>query len=253
MTRAERHRLVCEAVQATGRARVVDLASRLRVSEMTVRRDLEELEARGELTRVHGGAISNTSRSFEPGFAARSMRHVEAKQRIGAAAAALVRDGETVIVDAGTTTLHTVQNFRRDLRIRALALSLHIADALADMPNVTLMIPGGQVRPYERSFVGAATTVMLEQLTFDTTFLTVGGVDVEAGFTEYEYDDAQTKQAALKSARRKIIVADSTKIGAVSFVRLCHIGDVDILVTDTAAPAESVAAIRAAGVDVLLA
>ena len=70
---------------------------------------------------------------------------------------------------------------------------------------------------------------------------------------EYEYDDAQTKQAALKSARRKIIVADSTKIGAVSFVRLCHIGDVDILVTDTAAPAESVATIRAAGVDVLLA
>lgn len=83
-----------------------------------------------------------------------------------------------------------MQKFRRDLRNRALALSLFIADALADMPNVTLMMPAAQVRPYERSFVGSATTAMLEQLTFDTTFLTVGGVDVDAGYTEYEFDDA---------------------------------------------------------------
>lgn len=73
----------------------------------------------------------------------------------------LVCEGETVIVDAGTTTLHVVQNFRRDLRIRALALSLFIADALADMPNVTLIMPAAQVRPYERSFIGSATTAML--------------------------------------------------------------------------------------------
>src|SRR5271166_3468704 len=190
MARADRHQLVCEAVQASGRIKVSDLADRLQVSEMTVRRDLEELEARGVLTRVHGGAISNVSRSLEPGFAARRLQHVEAKQRIGAAAAALVREGETVIVDAGTTTLHVVQNLRKDLRFRALALSLFVADALADMPNVTLMMPAAQVRPYERSFVGSATTVMLEQLTFDTTFLTVGGVDVDAGCTEYEFDDA---------------------------------------------------------------
>ena len=253
MARADRHQLVCEAVQASGRIKVSDLADRLKVSEMTVRRDLEELEARGALTRVHGGAISNVSRSFEPGFAARRLQHVEAKQRIGAAAAALVREGETVIVDAGTTTLDVVQNLRRDLRFRALALSLFIADALADMPNVTLMMPAAQVRPYERSFVGSATTAMLEQLTFDTTFLTVGGVDVDAGCTEYEFDDAETKKAALRSARRKIIVADSSKIGAVAFVRLCHISDIDILVTDSAAPADAVDALRLAGAEVILA
>lgn len=253
MSRDERHRLVCDTVQATGRVRVADLASRMQVSEMTIRRDLEELEARGALTRVHGGAVSNVSRSFEPGFAARSMQNVAAKQRIGAAAAALVRDGETVIIDAGTTTLHLVRNMRRDLRIRALALSLFIADELADMPNVTLMIPGGQVRRYERSFVGPATTAMLEQLTFDTTFVTVGGVDAKAGVTEYEFDDAQTKKAALASARRKIVVADSTKLAAVAFVRLCQASDIDILVTDSAAPADSVDALRLADIDVIVA
>ena len=109
-----------------------------------------------------------------------------------------------------------MQNFRRDLRIRALALSLLITDAPADMPNVTLMMPAAQARSYERSFVGSATTSMLEQLTFDTTFLTVGGVDVDAGYTEYEFDDAETKKAALRSAPRKIIVAGSSKIGELS-------------------------------------
>lgn len=253
MNREERRRLVCEAVQATGRIKVVELADRMQVSEMTVRRDLEELEAQGAVTRVHGGAVSHVSRSFEPGVAARSMQHVEAKQRIGRAAAELIRDGETAIVDAGTTTLHLVRNLRRDVRIRALALSLYIADELADLPNVTLMIPSSQVRRYERSFVGPATTAMLERLTFDTAFLTVGGVDVEAGFTEYEFDDAETKKAALKSARRKVVVADSSKIGAVAFVRLCRASEIDILVTDRGAPPDVVATLRRADVDVVLA
>jgi DeoR/GlpR family transcriptional regulator of sugar metabolism len=146
-----------------------------------------------------------------------------------------------------------VQNCRRDLRIRALALSLLIADAPADMPNVTLMMPAAQARSYERSFVGSATTSMLEQLTFDTTFLTVGGVDVDAGYTEYEFDDAETKKAALRSARRKIIGAGSSRIGAVSFVRVCHTSTIDILVTDSAAPADAVDALRLAGAEVILA
>jgi DeoR/GlpR family transcriptional regulator of sugar metabolism len=253
VTREQRHQLMCDAVQATGRVRVADLASRMQVSEMTIRRDLEELEGRGALTRVYGGAVSNISRSFEPGFRVRSMQHVEAKRQIGDAAAGLVRDGETVIIDAGTTTLHVVRSLRRDIRIRALALSLFIADELADMPNVTLMIPGGQVRHHERSFVGPATTAMLEQLTFDTTFVTVGGVDVDAGFTEYEYDDAETKKAALKSARRKVVVADSSKLGAVSFVRLSRASEIDILITDTGAPSDIVDGLRAAGVDVIVA
>jgi DeoR/GlpR family transcriptional regulator of sugar metabolism len=253
VTREQRHQAVCDAVQATGRIRVADLASRMQVSEMTIRRDLEELEARGVLTRVHGGAVSNISRSFEPGFAVRSLQRIDAKRQIGEAAASLLRDGETVIFDAGTTTLHVVRSLPRDIRIRALALSLFIADELADMPNVTLMIPGGHVRRTERSFVGPATTAMLEQLTFDTTFITVGGVDVEAGFTEYEFDDAETKKAALKSARRKVVVADSSKLGAVSFVRLCRTGDVDILITDGGAPADILDLLRASGVDVIVA
>lgn len=253
MRKQERHELIYSMVQAAGRVRVSDLSTEMAVSEMTVRRDLEELEEQGRLLRVHGGAASATSRSFEPGFAARSQLNVEAKRQIGVATAALIRDGEALIIDAGTTTLHVAAALRPDLHVRAMALSLRVADVLADMANVTLMIPGGVVRPKERSFVGGMTVSTFDDLTFDTVILTTGGVDVDAGVTEYEFDDAQTKRAALNSARRKIIVADSSKLGAVAFVRLCPIDQIDILVTDSGAPAAQVAALQSAGVDVILA
>lgn len=253
MSKTERHRLIFEAVQATGRVRVVELAQRTGVSEMTVRRDLEDLEEGGVLTRVHGGAVSNVSRSFEPGFTARSLQQATAKQRIGVAAAALVREGEALVIDAGTTTVQVARALPQDLHVRVLALSLHVADELADMPNVTLMLPGGTVRRHERSFIGTTTVMTFTQLNFDTVILTCGGMDVTAGVTEYEPDDAEVKQAALRSARRVVVAVDSSKLGAVAFVRVCPLELVDVVVTDTDAPPEHVAALREAGVDVVLA
>jgi len=253
MRRSDRLERVSSLVHASGRVRVGELAAQLQVSEMTIRRDLEELEEQGLVTRVHGGAVSNLSRSFEPGFSARARLNADAKKRIGAAAAALIRDGENVVIDAGTTTVHVAAALRPDLRIRAMALSLRIADVLADMPNVSLMLPGGSVRPHERSFIGPMTIRTFEQLAFDTLVLTSGGIDVVAGVTEYEYDDAETKRAALASAKRTILVADASKLGAVAFVRLCPAEEIDIVVTDAAALPEHVEALRQVGVEVILA
>jgi DeoR/GlpR family transcriptional regulator of sugar metabolism len=253
MNKAQRQDQIASTVRAAGRVRVPELSAALGVSEMTVRRDLEEMESAGILLRVHGGATSTISRSFEPGFAARSLRQVEAKKRIGLRAAALIRDGETLIIDAGTTTLHVAESLPTDVRFRAMALSLRVADVLADMPNVTLMIPGGVVRPQERSFVGGMTVSTFEQLTFDTVILTVGGVDATQGVTEYEFDDSETKRAAVRSARRRIVVADASKLGAVAFVRVCPIDHIDVIVTDASASPAHVDALRSAGVEVILA
>jgi DeoR/GlpR family transcriptional regulator of sugar metabolism len=253
MRKSDRLDRVSALVQASGRIRVGQLAEQLQVSEMTVRRDLEELEEHGLITRVHGGAISNISRSFEPGFSARNKLNVDAKRRIGAAAAALIRDTENVILDAGTTTLCVAESLPQDLRLRVMALSLYIADALAEMPNINLMIPGGSVRPNERSFIGPMAIRTFDQLAFDTLVLTSGGIDTEAGVTEYEYDDAETKWAALRSAKRTILVADGSKLGAVAFVRLCPVDEIDVVVTDLDAPPDQVEALRQAGVEVVLA
>jgi len=242
---------IAAQVEAAGRVKVAELSEQFGVSEMTVRRDLEALEESGVLLRLHGGAVSNISRSFEPGFEARHNLNTDSKQRIGALAATLIRDRETIVFDAGSTTLHVVANLPPDIHIRAMALSLRIASELSDLPNVIVMTPGGTVRRGERSFIGGAAITTLEKLTFDTLFLTVGGICSTNGVTEYELDDSEVKKAALQSARRVIVVADGSKLSAVAFVRICEIEKIDILVTDSDAPEVEVNKLRALGIEVL--
>jgi DeoR/GlpR family transcriptional regulator of sugar metabolism len=248
-----RQEKIAAQVEAAGRVKVSDLSEQLGVSEMTVRRDLEDLEDSGVLLRLHGGAVSNISRSYEPGFEVRHNLNTDAKMRIGKLAASLIRDRETIVFDAGSTTLHVVENIPSDLHIRAMALSLRIAAVLSDLPNVTVMTPGGTVRRGERSFIGGAAVAGLEKLTFDSLFLTVGGISSESGVTEYEVDDAEIKKEALLSTKRVIVVADGSKLGATAFVRICEIENIDVLVTDREAPEAEVEALRKLGVEVLLA
>jgi DeoR/GlpR family transcriptional regulator of sugar metabolism len=250
---SERHQLILKQLELDGRVSVSELSGATGVSEMTIRRDLESLEQAGALSRVHGGAVSSQSQSYEPPFAARATRAVEAKQRIGRAAAALLHDGETAILDAGTTTLEIARALRGRRNLRLLALSLHIADVLVDEPGLTVMIAGGIARPGERSLIGSLAERAFDDLSFDTLFLTVGGVDLQHGLSEYNLDDATVKRAAFASSRRRIAVADATKLGKAAFARIAAIEELDVLVTDSDASPSFLDAIRNAGVEVVVA
>jgi DeoR/GlpR family transcriptional regulator of sugar metabolism len=248
----ERHDLILKRLEEQSSITVSGLAQELNVSEMTVRRDLELLEASGSLTRVHGGAVPSQSRSYEPPFASRSVRSVEAKQRIGRAAANLVRDGETLILDAGTTTLEIARALHGRRNLRVMALSLHIAAELVDEPALNVLLPGGVCRPGERSFIGSTAEQVLRGFSFDTLFLTVGGVSAASGITEYNLDDAAVKRAAFANSRRRIAVTDSSKLGKIAFARICALEELDMLITDNSAPAALVAEFRRLGLEVLL-
>jgi DeoR/GlpR family transcriptional regulator of sugar metabolism len=250
---SQRHDRILELLESEGRLAVSDLALRLQVSDMTIRRDFEVLEQMDLLSRVHGGAVPSGSRSYEPPFAVRVGRNLEAKQRIGQAAANLLRDGETVILDAGTTTLEVARSLRGRKNLRVLALSLHIADLLVDEPGITIMLSGGVARPGERSMIGHLAEQTFRELSFDTLFLTVGGIDTRSGLTEYNIDDAGIKRAAFASARRRIAVADGSKIGKTAFVKICAIDDLDVLITDATAPDDILDQFRNAGVDIIVA
>lgn len=180
------------------------------------------------------------------------MRNLEVKQRIGKAAAGLVNDGETLILDAGTTTLEVARALRGRSGLHVLTLSLHIASLLANDPAITLMLCGGIVRPGERSLTGALARQAFADLSFDTLFLTVGGISLQTGATEYNLNDAAVKRAAFASARRRIAVADGSKLGKTAFARICALADLDILVTDASAPADIVDGIRQVGIDVIV-
>jgi len=248
-----RRRLVEELLETRGEVTVAELSDRAGVSEMTVRRDLQALEREGLLKRVHGGAISVVSRSYEPPFAVRARRATDGKIRIGRAAASLLADSETVILDVGTTTLEVANALRGRVGLTLLTPSLRIAGVLSDHPGIRLVLTGGVVRPGELSMIGDLAERAFADLLFDTFVMGVGGVDPGVGCTEFNLDDARVKRAALASARRCIVAADSSKLGKVAFARVCPLERVDVLVTDASAPEDALASIRAADVEVVIA
>jgi DeoR/GlpR family transcriptional regulator of sugar metabolism len=242
-----RRRALLDVLQRDGEVQVRQLAAELSCSEMTVRRDLDVLEHDGIVRRVHGGAVRVQLRRDELPYAARTLEAAEAKQRIGRAVAALIADGETVILDCGTTTLEVARALR-GRPVTVLPLDLRILLELADDDAVSLICPGGDVRPGELAVTGDLAEVAFERLRFDTLVLGCCGLDEQEGVTTHVPADARVKRAALGSARRVILASDATKIGLVTFGHVCSLAAAERLVTD--ASSELAGPLEAAGLPV---
>ncbi|WP_203138190.1 DeoR/GlpR family DNA-binding transcription regulator [Microbacterium sp. JZ31] len=231
MTTKERHSRILARVQEEGAVTVADLVAELGASEATLRRDLAELDAQGLLRRVHGGARRAELRGLEEPFAARSGANPEGKRRIARAIAALLAPGEAVVLDSGTTTLEVARAVR-ELPLRVVPLSLAALDVLAEGERVRVTVPGGELRPGERSFVGPLAERSLAALRFDTAIISPCALDIAGGATAYDTEDAAVKQAAMRSAERRILVCDATKWGRSAFAAIADLSSFDVLVTD---------------------
>lgn len=249
MAATDRLDLTLRLVRGAERISLNELADRLGVSLMTVRRDLDELQAQGLVRRVRGGAVSLAAPAEEAGFAARQQWRAAVKHRIGVAAAELIEPGMTVLLDAGTTTAALAPSLPTPLTVAV--LGLQAADQLADRPGIRLLVLGGESRPGERSLVGHLTLRMLEELWFDRYVMSIGAVHAELGWSEFSMDDATVKQHARCRADRTLVVADSTKLGVRAFARVAGLGDVDTFVTDDPGPDETLDAIRDTNVEVV--
>ncbi|MEU7581473.1 DeoR/GlpR family DNA-binding transcription regulator [Streptomyces sp. NPDC041068] len=257
---ANRLDLTLRLVQGSDRISVSELSQRLGVSEMTVRRDLDTLERRGLVRRVHGGAVAVRPPEGGEGFDARESWQAATKDRLGAAVAALVEPGSRVLLDAGTTTAHVAEHLAARAPLTVAVLSLQAAVRLADRPDIELLVIGGRSRQGERSLVGPLALRALESLAFDCFVMSIGGVHAEHGWSEFSLDDAAVKQVGLAQAARTIAVADATKLGVRAFSQVAPLGAVDCFVTDAAADDEathpngpqSLRALRKAGVETLL-
>jgi DeoR/GlpR family transcriptional regulator of sugar metabolism len=228
----ERLDVTLRLVRNAGTAALSDLAVRLGVSEMTVRRDLDELQRRGLVRRVRGGAVAVDTP--ENGFAARAGWQAGLKERIGRATAELVAPGSTVLLDAGTTTPHVARALLDRAPLTVAALSLPVAEVLADQPGIRLLVVGGEVRPGERSLAGPVTAAVLATLGFDVFVMSIGGI-TPAGWSEFTLEDAAVKQAGLRQAARTVVVADASKLGVRAFARVADLGAAERLVTDASA------------------
>ncbi len=211
---------------------VSHLSRLLDVSEMTIRRDLDALAAAGLVQRIHGGAMHvNSALLYERSFAERGREARPAKVAIGRAAARLVHEGQVVILDAGTTTLEIARHLTAR-HITAVTNALPVASELSAHPEVSAILLGGEVKGPELCTVGPMVTDSLTRMSADLLFLSTAGFSPERGLTEPDLREAEVKRAMMKAAKRVLLVADSSKFGAIYFAQTAPITAVHAVVTD---------------------
>ena len=231
MLAAQRHNVILALVREQGGVSVADLASRLEVSESTIRRDLNELDRLGRLQRVRGGGAVEAD--DEP-FARVATRHAEEKDRIGALAAGLVRDRDVVLLDIGTTCAAVARHLRgRDVTV--VTASLAVVDELRDDRRVELIVLGGLLRPSYLSMVGTLTQQALAQLSADIAFMGTSGVRPDGTVLDSTGTEVPIKHAIRSASERTCLVATSDKFPGSGLLPVCTLADLDTVVT-TAGP-----------------
>jgi DeoR/GlpR family transcriptional regulator of sugar metabolism len=254
-----RHERILEILKRERVVEVGRLSDALGVSAVTIRSDLDALERRMLLRRIRGGATSVQPARFVRPLELPSHNFGEEKERIGAMAARMVRNGETINLDAGTTTLAMALALPADLRdVVVITSSLDIAIALENHPGTTMMVTGGTVKktgrnPRSRSLIPPFAALLLGQINADCVYLCCAGIDAKRGFTNAHFEEVETKRAMLASARRAVMLGDHGKIGHVAGARIAGVEEVSILVTDRNAEPADVQSLEAAGLDVVLA
>ena len=240
-------------LQEEGSARVRILAEAFDVSEVTVRQDLEKLEAEGYVTRRHGGAFLKSVTQQVRAMALQHVDNMDAKRAIGRLAAELVGDGETIILDSGSTTTEVAAQLlgRRDMTV--ITNALNIALMLGAEPGFDVHMSGGHFKAPTLSLSGERSADYFRGLFAQTLFLATAAVDLRAGLTYPALSDIPVKRAMIEAAERVVLVADSSKIGQRSFTTLGGIEQVDVLVTDRGIAAADRIAIEQAGVEVMVA
>jgi len=248
----ERRRRICELLREEGRVTVEALATRFGTSQVTIRADLSTLESAGALTRTHGGALSvpDTDQPLN----VKQLRHRAEKLRIAAAAAALIEDGETIVLDSGTTTAEIARRIRTlELKsINVITNALNIAALLIDVPSVRLIVPGGFLRRESNSLAGPMAETALASLQANRLYLGADAVDPQLGVMTPHLAEAELNAKMIAISQQVVVVADSSKFMRRNISLIARVEQLHLLITDRAAPAEAVEQLRQRGVEVRL-
>jgi DeoR family fructose operon transcriptional repressor len=228
------------------------MAAQLGVSTETIRKDMVVLERAGLLRRVHGGAVPIGRLSYEPAVANRNESREE-KLRIAKAALEHVPALGSVLIDAGSTTASLVELFPVDRELTVYTNTLTAALALLDRPNLTVISLGGRIRKVTAAEVGEWTARALREVNVDVAFLGANGVSALRGLTTPDPAEAGVKRLMLQAAVRRVLLADSTKLGAVSMCQFGDLQDIDLMITDSGVSESQLEELRAAGLTVQVA
>lgn len=231
---------------------IVDLARQFGVSEMTIRRDLHELEKTGLIESVHGGAKSASISPFELSYAQREMMEADAKRAIGQAAAALVQENDVIALDGSTTTLQVARNLIDREGLTVYTNGIKVATELAHRPGIRIILTGGELY-HSVSLVGLFARSIFEKIRVDKLFLSVTGITEELGLSGPSDVDADVKAAMIAAASQVILVADYTKFGRKSYVRVAPLSAIHVVVTDEKCPSDYLRLLDAMGIRTIVA
>lgn len=248
----ERLSVIIETLNKQGRCLVADLAKQMEVSEVTIRQDLDVLERKGLLRRTHGGAILPSKIGFERPFQVEETSFKDQKERIAQAAAELVSPGDTLILDVGTTIAELARKLLNHHELTVLTNALNIAATLEANPGITTIVTGGVLRAKQHSLVNPYATLILEKIRVDLAFIGIGGIEANHGITNVNIAEAEIKSIFLKAAQRRVVLADSSKIGNIGLVKIANLDQIDLLITDKQADAKEIANLRRKGLEVIL-
>jgi DeoR/GlpR family transcriptional regulator of sugar metabolism len=232
----KRQQVILELLNQAGFVSVADLSIRLQVSEMTIRRDLQPLEEKLLIRRVHGGAMAINKCIQEPQFELRASSSLEAKQIIARLAATLVEEGTTIALDSGTTALALAQSLAEYQGITIITTNLRVMNFCLNHSNLQVIVPGGLLRPGEGSLIGSYTLEFLRNIHVDQFFMGIGGIDSKVGVTEYNAEDAAVKKILVENSHQVIALADYSKFNKITFAKICDLEVLDIVVTDGKVP-----------------
>ena len=257
-----RHNWILDALAEAGAVSVAEIAAQLGVSEMTIRRDLTELEREGRLARTHGGAVSteNTvppdtapgaSNFNEPAFQARLAKNALSKRLIAEAAASVAAGSRAIALDVGTTTFLLSRLLAGQQHLKFFTNSLRNALVLGEGLG-EVYLPGGRMRNDELSISNPGAVAQFEALWFDIAFVGVSGLTPD-GIYDYSFDDTEMKRVYLRRSTRKVVLCDASKFNCMSLVHIAPLSQFDLLITNAPPPPALAAALAAAEVDIQIA
>ncbi|OBZ14718.1 DeoR family transcriptional regulator [Bacillus sp. FJAT-27264] len=237
----ERRGFILEQIDAHGKVRVTVLAEQLKVSQETVRRDLFQLEEEGKLKRVYGGGVKTQYEGGEPPYQQRSIMNYEAKQIIGGRAAELVQDGDTIFMDTGTTIYEMAKALKGKKQITVITNSLTVANQLCEsiakgLVHGRAILLGGELSPFQRSVSGYLCQEMLKNFYVDHAFISIGGISIDTGISDYDLNDSVISRMVINSAKEIIVLADHSKVGIQASCHLASLEKIDVIVSDKVYP-----------------
>ncbi len=252
MLNEERRRSILEIINREGRGIVKDLSRHFKTSNVTIRKDLEILHNRGVVHRTHGGALPLQSGALlDFSLQEKEKLHRKEKERIGQAAAALIKEGESVVLDSGTTTRAVARALRERKQLTVITNAVNIAAELAGT-SIEVILTGGILREKSFSLVGPLAEETLRSLSADILFLAVDGIDVHFGLTTPNLLEARVNRVMVEISRRTVLVCDSSKFGRRSLSLIAPMSSIQQIITDNRIPKSDVIALEEAGIEVAI-